>query len=294
MKKFVFTYIFSFLVIVLLILFSFLYTPRFEWIMVMIFSAIIYGITSPLIAARRLYFLVSEVSHIALFSVTLSIALARETMLQSESLWAIIIGLTIVYAIGYAMYKGINPDIATSIAISATASGSVVAMFFVLTRYRVGYNLWSVVIGDPLLTTWNDIMILSVLTTVILPLALIVYRVAIYMGIDRDVVMLSVKRIALYEFLFFTVLGVACIVLIRITGYILEHVLLLLPALIAINLVEGSSKIMILSIYISLISSLLGFMSSLWLNIAPASAIGFIVLSAYIFSVIVKKVKKYG
>ncbi|MEM4694813.1 MAG: metal ABC transporter permease [Ignisphaera sp.] len=285
------TYIFiSFFIV--LIAFSFLYIPRVEWILAIILSATIYGSVSPLIAARRLYFLASEVSHIALFAVTISVALSRETPLNSEILWAIIVGLAIVYVVGYAIHKGFDPDVATSIVVSATASGSVVSMFVVLTRYRVEYSLWSIILGDPLLTTWRDIQMLTIISLVLLITALAIYRVTIYIGIDRDTVMLSVKNIYIYEFLFFTVLGVACIALMRIVGYIVEHILLLIPALTAINIVEGSNRVLALSIYLSIVSGLLGLILSYWLNIAPASSIGFTALMIYIFSIVLKRVKR--
>ncbi|MEM1541846.1 MAG: metal ABC transporter permease [Ignisphaera sp.] len=271
---------------------SFLYIPRVEWILAIILSATIYGSVSPLIAARRLYFLASEVSHIALFAVTISVALSRETPLNSEILWAIMVGLAIVYVVGYAIHKGFDPDMATSIVVSATASSSVVSMFAVLTRYRVEYSLWSIILGDPLLTTWRDIQILAAIGLVLLITALAIYRVTIYIGIDRDTVMLSVKNTHIYEFLFFTVLGVACIALMRIIGYIVEHVLLLLPALTAINSVEGSNRVLALSIYMSIVSGLLGLVLSYWLNIAPASGIGFTALTMYMLSIALKRVKK--
>jgi ABC-type Mn2+/Zn2+ transport system permease subunit len=268
---------------------------RVEYLAVALLTSVMMGIVSPLIAARRLYFLASEYPHMALLATTLSIILVNTTPVNYEFFWVIVIGLISMYLVGYAIHRGVDPDIATSIATAGSVSASVMVMYIALRMFRVSYSLWSLILGDPLLVTHRDIYVLAMLTFVVVVVSIAIYEAVIYMGIDRDTSTLIYGRMVhLYDFLFFTVIGLTTLAVLKIVGYILEHVLLLLPALVAINLVEGGRKVMITSLFISTIATLLGFSLSIKLNLAPASSTGFIILAMYLISIAVKRLRKYG
>lgn len=269
-------------------------TSKLEVFLTALLSSLVFGSISPLIAARRLYFLAVEVSHIALLAVALSIVLANTTPINNEVLWAIALGIIMIYMVGLAIHRGIDPDIITSVITAASVSGSVIAIHLVLTRYRVNYSLWSLILGDPLLVTRRDLYTLIIITAIVVTISVLTYKVVIYVGVDRDSAMLTFRNIGIYEFLFFTSLGLASIALLRIVGYVIEHILILFPALISMNLVEGGRRVMVMSIYVSVISTLLGFILSLKINIAPAGAIGLTALSIYIFSLVVGRLNRYG
>jgi ABC-type Mn2+/Zn2+ transport system permease subunit len=200
-----------------------------------------------------------------------------------------------MYLVGYAIHRGVDHDIATSIATAGSVSASVMVMYIALRMFRVSYSLWSLILGDPLLVTHRDIYVLAMLTFVVVVVSIAIYEAVIYMGIDRDTSTLIYGRMVhLYDFLLFTVIGLTTLAVLKIVGYILEHVLLLLPALVAINLVEGGRKVMIASLFISTIATLLGFSLSIKLNLAPASSTGFIILAMYLISIAVKRLRKYG
>ncbi|MEM1645160.1 MAG: metal ABC transporter permease [Ignisphaera sp.] len=286
------------ILMILLLIFSLFLSAivinRVEYLAVALVSSVMMGVVSPLIAARRLYFLAAEISHIALFAATLSIILTNITIVKNEMFWVIAIGMAMVYSVGIAIYRGIDPDIATSIVTALSVSGSVIAMYLVLTRFRTSYGLWSLILGDPLLITRKDLYILMGLAIMVMILSLSIYKVIIYVGVDRDSAILTFGNIYIYEFLFFTILGLTSLTLVRIVGYVLEHVLLLLPALITMNVIEGGKKIIFSSICFSIISSLLGFSLAVKLNLAPAGAVGFIALATYVISIAIRRLKRYG
>lgn len=280
--------------LMLIAVFSLMSINRIEILLVALLSAIVFGSISPLVAARRLYFLAVEASHIALSAATFSIVLANTTPINHEVFWAIALGLLAIYVMGFAIHKGMSPDIVTSIATAASISGSVIAIHLILTRYRISYSLWSLLLGDPLLISRIDLYILTILSIATLAISIAIYKVVIYVGVDRDGALLTFKNANVYDFLFFTALGISSIALLRIVGYIIEHILILLPALVSMNLVEGSKKIMLISIYVSIASTLLGFIFSLKTNIAPAGAVGVIALLMYIFSLVTNRLRRYG
>lgn len=265
------------------------------YIVIAMLTAIMMGIVSPLIAARRLYFLATEFPHMALLAAASSIILVNITPVKHELFWVMVIGLTLIYLVGYAIHKGFDPDIATSIATAGAVSGSVMVMYIALTRYRTSYSLWSLILGDPLLVTRQDVYVLAMLTAITIAISLAIYKAIMYAGIDRDTSMLIYgRKLHLYEFLFFTVIGLTTLAVIKIVGYVLEHVLLLLPALVSMNFVEGGKKVMFSSLCVSIISNLLGFSLAILFNFAPASSTGFIILTMYLVSLAVNRLRRYG
>lgn len=268
---------------------------RALYIATALLTSFMMGVVSPLVAARRLYFLAVEASHIALFAAASAIILVNITIVKFEMFWVVVVGLAFIYIAGYIIHKGVDPDIATSIITAGTISGSVMVMYFALTRFRTSYSLWSLILGDPLLVTHRDILILSLLTLTIVTISLVIYKVIIYIGIDRDSsILVFGRKVHLYEFLFFTVIGLTSLAVVKIIGYVLEHVLLLLPALVAMNIAEGGKKIMFSSVCIAITSNLLGFSLAVKFNLAPASSTGFITLAIYLVSIATSRLKKYG
>lgn len=288
------TLILMILLLLLSLSLSAIVISKVEYLAVALLSSLMMGVVSPLIAARRLYFLAAEVSHIALLAATLSIILTNVTIVKSETFWVIAIGMVMVYSVGIVIYRGVDPDVATSVITALSVSSSVIAMYLALTKFRTSYSLWSLILGDPLLITRKDLYMLMGLAITVVVISLSIYKVIIYVGIDRDSAILTFGNIYVHEFLFFTVLGLTSLTLIRIVGYVLEHVLLLLPALITMNVVEGGRRIIFASTCFSLISSLLGFSLAIRLNLAPAGAVGFIALATYVISIALKRLRRYG
>ncbi len=280
-------------ILIMLLIYIALTTPIL-WILIFVLSATLYGFLSPLIAARRFYFLATESPHIALFAVAISIALSRAIGILSEFIWSIAISIVLIYIAGYAIEKGIDPDIATSAMIALSSSGSVIAIYYVLTRYSVSYNLWSIILGDPLLSTWSDVYILGAVCIITIITVIATYNVNVYMGIDREFVRIGLERPWIYSYALYTIVAIASVALLKIVGFVLEHVLILLPAPISMAMSESSYTVLIVSILIAVLSSLLGLKISIEMNLAPSGVIGIIILFIYLLVHILKRLGVLG
>ncbi|MCS7111183.1 MAG: metal ABC transporter permease [Ignisphaera sp.] len=252
----------------------------YKWFLTVFFSSVLYGALSPLISARRIYFLAAEAPHTSLLSITAGIILSNTFPILDEFYWAILLSTFLLYLIGFAIRLGFDPDIVTSAAIALTASASVIAVAYVLSKYSIKYNLWSVILGDPLLTTAEDLYILACISLIVLCITLYIFRINVYIGVDTDYMKLHGVRLNLYDAILFAIIGVASVALLKIVGFVLEHVLLLLPSIIAMNFVEGSNQVFATSILLAVIMSMVGLIVSIHLNIAPAGSIG---LTAFLF-----------
>ena len=262
-----------------------------RWTITMLCTSIVYGALSPAIAARRLYFLAAAAPHTALFSALLAIPIASSVSCLPLYLWALILGIPLINIVAYMVRRGVDPDVATSILVAFTASGSVIMMNIVREVYS-SYSVWSYIVGDPLLVSESQLPYLAIVAIAILTLVTLSYREILSLGIDRDSVFLAGVRTQVYDFLLFTLIAVAAIAMIGVVGFVLEHILILLPASIAIALTDSAFRALMLSIAISVISGLLGLALSLHLGIAPAGAIGMILLLIYTGAAYIRKVIK--
>jgi len=261
-----------------------------KWILTMLSAGITYGFLGPVIAVRKLRFLSTAASHAALLAVAMAIVATNTLHALNEYVWAVIFSLLLIYVVGYMIYKGISPDTATSIFVSLSASASVLMMYFVLTRYSVGVNLWAFILGDPLLARWTDVIFGLIIATVTAIAIILTYKENICIGISRDCALISGIKVAFYDWLIYTLIGLASIAMIRIVGFILEHVLLLLPAAIAILFSRSAKMVLNLSVAISITSSLLGLVLGIILNQAPSGITGIILLLIYgIFIILMRR-----
>lgn len=277
------------LIIAYSVILAYIYNPI--WVLIMVSASITFGLLSSIIAARKLFFLAGASPHSALFSVTAAIPLSF-ILGGDYYLWSILIGILLVYIAGYAIHRGVEPDIATAVFVSLTASGSVLAAYYVLTNYPLSFDLASVIIGDPLLTTWKDVGVaLSVMIFSGLLLVL-TYREQLSLGLDRDSAYLAGIKVALYDLIVFTLIGLTTIVFIKIMGYVLEHVLVLLPASIAVSRARSSFEALEISVLSALTASLLGLHLGIITGLSPTGLTGIFLLIYYLVVIAAKSLSR--
>ena len=93
----------------------------------------------------------------------------------------------------------------------------------------------------------------------------------------------------IYDWLMYTLLGVATIAMIKIVGFVLQHVLILLPSAIAMLLAKDSRSMLAMSVLVSLISGLVGLRLSILTNQAPSGVIGLLMFGVYLSAFVFKR-----
>ncbi|OYT61547.1 MAG: ABC transporter [Thermofilum sp. ex4484_15] len=267
----------------------FLMRMYLRWVLVMVAASVTYGTLSCLISVRKLYFLSAASSHGALLAVVAAIPLSVTLGTIGEYYWAILIGLALTYGVGYMISKGGDPDVSTAVFVSMEASASVVAMYLVLTRYSVFTDLWAIILGDPLLTTWPDVYYILTIATITALTIILTFREQVCIGLERDCATLSRINVGFYDWITYTLLGIATIALIRVVGFVLEHVLLLLPATIANSVCKSSGETLMLSVSVSLIASLTGLYLALLIDQSPSGITGLILFFTYLITMLIRR-----
>ncbi|MCE4621707.1 MAG: metal ABC transporter permease [Desulfurococcales archaeon] len=248
-----------------------------SWVIVMASSGIAFGALSIIVYSRRLMYMAAASPHSAFLAAAVSIPLSIKLRLPMD-LWMLVIGLTLVYLVGWLTYRGMDPDEATSLFVGLSASGGVLASYYVLTRYPYSSKIWAVVFGDPLLSTRREVLFSLAVAGLFVIFSFTCIREIVYIGADVEDARLSGLKVWLYDLALFTSIGLVVIVMIRTVGFILEHVLILIPGLIAHYSSKGVYRALSLSILIALFSSIAGLALSIGLDQSPSAMTGLLLV----------------
>jgi ABC-type Mn2+/Zn2+ transport system permease subunit len=259
-----------------------------RWLILITLAGLSFGVLSPIVTARRMMFLAAAMPHSALLAAVLGIPLSVAFGL-SPSLWAIIIGTPLPLVIYAIERKGVEEDIGTSVYVAATASLSVALIYYVLTKYPLQSSLWSYILGDPLLSTWSDIYLVSAITVMLLLLLVPFMREQILLGVDRDFAVSSGIHASLYDIVFLLLLSLSSIGFMRTVGYVLEHVLVLLPASAALLVSDSGRKVVVYSITFAVLSAIIGLLVGVSLNLQVSASVGLILLVLYVFAILYRR-----
>ncbi len=255
------------------------YTPT--WPLVMAAAGAGFGALSIILYSRRLMFIGAASPHAGFLAAAASIPLAS-TIGGPEWPWALLVGLLVVYIAGYMAYRGVDPDEATSLMVSFSASLGALAVYLVLSHYMVGGALAAIVVGDPLLASTGEALAAATVAAGLATISLLIAREVYYAGIDYDDARLSGLRMWAYDLLLYTMIAVAAVAMVRIVGFVLEHALILLPGAVAYYASRGVYRSVVISTLAGLAAGLWGLVLGVAFNLAPSPLSGLILVALYL------------
>lgn len=261
-----------------------------RWILAISLSSMVFGVVSPLVLSRRLLFLAGTLPHSALLSALLAIILDRALSFPPQ-LGSIIISVALVSVVLYTISKGLRTDVATAIFLSLTVSLTALSLYYVITSFPVRESIWSYLVGDPLLVTWEDARYTALISLIVLGINLPLLKRQILIGADRDLARISGVKVAFYDVITALSLAIATVGLLRITGFVLEHVMILLPGITASSLSRSLRGFLLQAFMISLLGGLGGLMLGLLTGLAPSGCTGLVLLSIYLISLLGRRGK---
>lgn len=257
--------------------------PR--WIIVIVGSATTFSSLSPLVHVRRFGFFVVSLPHSALFSVALGY-LFSAALGGHPTTWAVVLSLSLSCLLVLFIHKGVSEDNAASAFVAFTVSGGVAAVYYVLTRFPTRVSLWSYILGDPLLAGWDDVWIVATVGAVTVVASVLIYYKQVLIGLDRDFSTLSGIRVSLHDYILVILLTLSSVSLLRVVGFAIEHIVILLPAAVAARTAGSMKEFYVLSILSALVAGITGLILSVQLNVAPAATFGFALLAFYLASLL--------
>ena len=260
------------------------------WIAVVAFSALGYSALSVLLSMRRLVFMGAAAPHTALLAALIGIVVGVICPRAVEPTM-FLVGLGLMALVIY-LSRFLETDIATGVVVGVTVSLSVLLLFAVTTVVKPPYSPWTLIVGDPLATAPLDAAIMACIAVGTAVYAFLGYRTHLVAAMDRDLARLSGARVALHEAALFASLSLMAVALVRIVGALLEHVFILLPAAIAIQMCRSCRETLAAATSISIACSLLGLYTSIALGIAPAGSIGIALAACYALSLALSRARR--
>lgn len=253
---------------------SMLLRMELKWVTTFLSLGLLFGFLSPVIAARRLYYLSAAAPHASLLSITLSIIVTESIGFNNYYLASTLVAILMMLGVNYLVRSGLDPDVATSAFVAGSAASSVLLLHYVLVNYRPVYSINALMLGDPLLISFQEVLILVVILIVTIAVVLTTFRENICVGIDVDLVRLSGVKAVFYDLTPYVLIAINAIVLVKLVGYVLSHVMILLPSLASMNLSKQARETLIHSVGLGMVTALAGLLLSTYLNVSPSGAIG--------------------
>ncbi len=261
--------------------FNLIMDPR--WVIVVGLASVVYGILSPVVVSRRLLFLAGTLPHSALLSALLAIITLNLIGCPFE-ICSIVFSLALISLVSLLLSKGVKSDEATAIFVSISVSFTVIALYYILTAFPMETSVWAYIIGDPLLVTWEDVYFMAAVSVIVLFLIIPFLREHILIGVDRDFVRLSGIKVSLYDAMMVASMAIATVGLLRAVGFVVEHVMVLLPGITAASLAKSGRNAVLLGLLLSLAGGLIGLVLSVATGLAPSGVIGIVMLVFYVIS----------
>lgn len=237
---------------------------------------------------RRLEFLVAGSTHASFLAVTLGYIVASMIGINLYYV-AIPVGLLIVYLAGYLISYGMDPDRVSSFIVASTSSLGVIAAYYALTRFPASFSLSSIMLGDPVLMTIQDMVVASIISVAIVLSAFSIYRVVIFISTDPVSARVVGLRIVLYDVATYTIIGLATIGLLRVCGYIMEHVMILVPPILGARISRSSREHLLSTMILSSISSLIGYLIAIEYGLSPVGATGLVLTLIFLYHVFTRR-----
>ncbi len=230
-------------------------------------------------------FFVSGIAHGALAGAALGIFISLTFFGVDYLIVALIFSVIFALVIAYASH--LREDVDVAVGIMFAVSMSLAVLFLSMIREYASVA-WGLIVGDMLLLSAQDIVILLLSTIFIALIFLLFSRKFLYVVFDRESAEASGIHVFAYESILFILMAVGVVSLLKCVGAILVYALLIIPAAAARRAFPSVGGTIAGGFIIALASGLFGIGMSFLVNVAPSSMAGLFAASVYAFTLIRK------
>jgi zinc transport system permease protein len=142
-------------------------------------------------------------------------------------------------------------------------------------------DLYSFLFGSILLISYNDQLMILVITLIILAIMYKLYRKLMYIAFDEEQAKVSGIDVTKLNYLFIVLASVTVITSVRLVGVLLISSLIVIPNITAMMFGKGFKKTLLISISSAVLSVIGGIVISYIMNLAPGGTI--VIISVGIF-----------
>jgi len=246
-----------------------------------ILSSITCGIIGAYIVTKRISFITGSIAHASFGGIGISYFLGIYPLLG-----ALGFGIMSAITIGTIRHK-FNQQEDTLIG-AVWALGMAIGIIFLHLSTGYASDLFGYLFGNILLTTHQDLALITGLNIIVLAIVTIAFRPLQAIIFDEEyATILNLPVFPLY-LLLLTLVAITTIVLIKVVGVILVIALLTLPAAAAKNRTKNLKSLMALSIAYGLTANVTGILIAHWINF-PAGPVIVIIATLIYATTLIKK-----
>ena len=153
-------------------------------------------------------------------------------------------------------------------------------------------DLFGFLFGNILLISFEDTLLILVITAVVLTSVSILYRQFLYITFDEEQAKVSGINVMRLNYLFIILASLTVIASMRLVGILLISSLIVMPNITAMMLGRGFKRTALISVVVSVVSVICGITSSYIFNSAPSGTIVLISISIFLLTYFAKYAKK--
>jgi zinc transport system permease protein len=146
-------------------------------------------------------------------------------------------------------------------------------------------DLYSFLFGSILLISYNDQLMILVLSLIVLAIMYKMYRKLMYIAFDEEQAKVSGIDVIKLNYLFIVLASVTVITSVRLVGVLLISSLIVIPNITAMMFGKGFKKTLLISIFTAVLSVVGGIVISYVMNLAPGGAI--VIISVAVFLAVI-------
>ncbi len=251
----------------------------------LILVAIASSCIGPILNSRGMAFLTAEVAHATLGGAALGILLHEYISTIDPLIIALLFGVLSGLLAGYAGKTGIPEELETAIGVTLAFAMSIAVLLLAIIPSEDIPLVWGYLLGDILLLSDSDLIILSVIVVITVVIYLLFYREFIYIAFDIDGAEALGLNTRLYHYLSIFISSLAIVAATKAIGSIMVYAFMIAPPSIALVFCRRISTSTIISFIIIMVTGLIGLTSSFVINIAPSGLIGILICILYLISV---------
>lgn len=256
-------------------------------------AAIPFGLIGTFVVVRRIGYLAGAIAHCAFGGI--GIGLYLQHALGATVFATVLVPLldpmlvSIVVAVASALLIGtirIRAKEREDTIIGAIWAAGMALGLLLLELTPGNVNISNYLFGDILLITHSDVVLVSILSTVVLAVVLVFFRRLEAVCFDEEFARLRGVPTAFYFQLLLTLSALTVVLLVRIVGIVLVIAMLTLPAATACRLAKRLFPICLISILVGFTAIWLGLLLSTWLNFPAGPTIVLTAVVVYSLSLL--------
>ncbi|MEM2193483.1 MAG: metal ABC transporter permease [Candidatus Methanomethylicia archaeon] len=242
-----------------------------------IITSIVSSVIGVYIVLRRLSTIGAAIAHSALAGAIMAIFLGLDPIIGAFT-------ISIVFALLLAYSSEENKErVDITIGVLFGFSAALAILFIsLISAYTV--SAWRFLIGDVLGVSEWEIYIMSVFSIIILTVMYVFYKEFKYTTFDPEAAEALGLNVKFYSYLIIILIALTAVICLKVVGSILTEVLLVAPAAASYQFAHSLEKMKIISMIIAILSSVIGLILSILLNISASATIGLMAVVIYFIS----------